>query len=157
MQKQTFTLTVLILFLSCALILSAPDTPETRRHEAERYLQATPPKALFEDMADKMAANLPPDQREQFKRLMANVAEPGAEKVVATIGKAGLRDAAMAAGVATDKLLALTGQMPSFQIVNIVMPTPEERVQRDAIHRRLDEITAMLHGHDSPQSREDAR
>ena len=70
MQKQTFTLTVLFLFISCALTLSAPDTPETRRHEAERYLQATPPKALLEDMADKMAANLPPDQRDQFKKLM---------------------------------------------------------------------------------------
>ncbi len=48
MQKQTFTLTILILFVSCGFALSAPDTPETRRHEAERYLQATPPKALFE-------------------------------------------------------------------------------------------------------------
>jgi hypothetical protein len=72
MQKQTFTLTILTLFISCALAFSAPDTPETRRHEAERYLQATPPKALFEDMADKMAANLPPDQREQFKKLMTS-------------------------------------------------------------------------------------
>ena len=72
MQKQTFTLTILTLFASCGLALSAPDTPETGRHEAERYLQATPPKALFEDMADKMAANLPPDQRDQFKKLMTS-------------------------------------------------------------------------------------
>jgi len=72
MQKQTFTLTILTLFISCGFALSAPDTPETRRHEAERYLQATPPKALFEDMADKMAANLPPDQRDQFKKLMTS-------------------------------------------------------------------------------------
>src|SRR4026208_2536917 len=72
MQKQTSNLTILILFISCALTLSAPDTPETRRHEAERYLQATPPKALFEDMADKMAVNLPPDQRDQFKKLMTS-------------------------------------------------------------------------------------
>jgi hypothetical protein len=72
MQKQTFTLTILILFISCALTFSAPDTPETRRQQAERYLQATPPKALFEDMADKMSANLPPDQRDQFKKLMTS-------------------------------------------------------------------------------------
>jgi hypothetical protein len=72
MQKYTFTLTILTLFISCALAFSAPDTPETRRHEAERYLQATPPKALFEDMAEKMAANLPPDQREQFQKLMTS-------------------------------------------------------------------------------------
>jgi hypothetical protein len=72
MQKYAFTLTILILFISCALTFSAPDTPETRRHEAERYLQVTPPKTLFEDMADKMAANLPPDQRDQFKKLMTS-------------------------------------------------------------------------------------
>jgi hypothetical protein len=72
MQNQTFVLTIFTLFVSCAFALSAPDTPETRRREAERYLQATPPKALFEDMADKMTANLPPDQREQFKRMMTS-------------------------------------------------------------------------------------
>ena len=71
MRKQTFALTILTLFISCAHAFSAPDTPETRRHEAERYLQATPPKALFEDMSDKMAANLP-DQRDQFKKLMTS-------------------------------------------------------------------------------------
>ena len=65
MQKQTLTLIVLALLISCVPGFSAPDTPETRRKEAERYLQATPPKALLEDMADKMAANLPPDQRDQ--------------------------------------------------------------------------------------------
>src|SRR5437773_11612714 len=72
MRKQTFTLTILTLFISCGLAFSAPDTPETRRHEAERYLQATPPKALFEDIADKMATNQPPDQRDQFKKLMTS-------------------------------------------------------------------------------------
>ena len=72
MQKYSFTLTILILFISCTVALSAPDTPETRRHEAGRYLQATPPKVLFEDMADKMAANLPSDQRDQFKKLMTS-------------------------------------------------------------------------------------
>ena len=68
-KLQVFVLVVLTV---CAWspVYSAPDTPETRRHEAERYLQATPAKALFADMADKMAANLPPEQREQFKQMM---------------------------------------------------------------------------------------
>jgi len=70
MQKQILALAVVTLFASSALVISAPDTPETRRREAERYLQVSPPKALFEDMADKMGANLPSDQREQFKRVM---------------------------------------------------------------------------------------
>lgn len=69
MQKQISVL-LITLFASSAFVVSATDTPETRRREAERYLQANPPKALFEDMADKMAANLPPDQRQQFKRMM---------------------------------------------------------------------------------------
>jgi hypothetical protein len=65
----------LIVFLVLTLsawspVFSATDTPETRRKEAERYLQVSPPKALFEDVADKMAANLPADQREQFKKIM---------------------------------------------------------------------------------------
>jgi hypothetical protein len=69
MKLQVFVLIVLT-FCAWSPVYSATDTPETRRHEAERYLQATPPKALFEDIADKMAANLPPDQRDQFKRMM---------------------------------------------------------------------------------------
>jgi hypothetical protein len=56
LQKNTFALTVFALVISCTFVLSAPDTPETRRH----------------DMADKMAANLPPDQRDQFNKLMTS-------------------------------------------------------------------------------------
>src|SRR3982751_6059040 len=51
---------------------AGPDTPETRRQEAERYLKAVPPTSLFEDMAEKMSANLPPDQRAQFKTMMTS-------------------------------------------------------------------------------------
>src|SRR5207249_10482288 len=32
----------------------------------------TPPKASFDDIADQMAAHLPPDQRDQFKKLMTS-------------------------------------------------------------------------------------
>ena len=70
MQKQTFLLTFFALIISSSFAFTATDTPETRRREAERYLQASPPKAMFEDVADKMAANVPADQREQFKRAM---------------------------------------------------------------------------------------
>jgi hypothetical protein len=69
MQKQIIAVAV-TLFTSSVFVYSATDTPDTRRHEAERYLQASPPKAMFEDIADKMAANLPPDQRDQFKPMM---------------------------------------------------------------------------------------
>ena len=72
MQKQLFVLAVLTLCTSSTLVLGAADTPETRRREAERYLQATPPKAMFEDIADKMAANLPPAEREKFKQTLTS-------------------------------------------------------------------------------------
>src|SRR6266566_8114673 len=99
MQKYAFILTVLVLFISCDYALSAPDTPETRRREAERYLKVIPPKALFEDMADKMAANLPPDRREQFKHLLT------ADLDIAALTKA-MTDA-MVKHFTTDELKAL--------------------------------------------------
>jgi hypothetical protein len=60
------------------------------------------------------------------------------------IGKASLRDAAIGTGVAVDKMLALTGQLPSVQIANLVMPTQEERAALSAVDRRLDEISRKL-------------
>ena len=61
-----------------------------------------------------------------------------------TIGEAGLRDAAIGTGIAVDKMLALTGQTAALQIVNIPLPTPEERAERNAIHRKLDAIFRPL-------------
>ena len=61
-----------------------------------------------------------------------------------TIGKAGLRDAAIGTGVAVHKMLALTGQTPAVQIANIVMPSAEERAKIDASHRALDAIARRL-------------
>jgi hypothetical protein len=61
-----------------------------------------------------------------------------------TIGKASLRDAAIGTGIAVDKMLALTGQMPTFQIANIVMPSAEERAKIDDSHRALDAIARRL-------------
>ena len=41
------------------------DTPENRRAQAQRYLQATPPKELFADMAKNMSASMPAAQRDK--------------------------------------------------------------------------------------------
>ena len=72
-MKRKTTFAVASFILSCTTVsLIGADTPESRRHEAERYLQAVPPKALFEDMAEKMSANMPPDQRAQFKAAMTS-------------------------------------------------------------------------------------
>jgi hypothetical protein len=76
--------------------------------------------------------------------LLADVATVGAERMSQKIGKASLRDAAIGTGVAADKMLALTGQMPTVQIANIVMPSAEERAKIDASHRALDAIAWRL-------------
>jgi hypothetical protein len=57
-------------------------------------------------------------------------------------------------GVSVDKMLALTGQLPSVQIA-VVMPTPEERAELRAVDAKLDEIARRLR--DAAQTREDAR
>lgn len=75
---------------------------------------------------------------------LANVAELGAERMEETIGKAGLRDAAIGTGIAVDKMLALTGQLPLVQIANVVLPTPEEKAERQAMFAKLEEITKRL-------------
>ena len=76
--------------------------------------------------------------------ILGNVAELGANRMEETIGEAKLRDAAIGTGIAVDKVLALTGQIPSWQIANIVLPTAEERAERDKAHANLDAITKML-------------
>ena len=96
---------VLLVLTVCAWspVFSATDTPETRRKEAERYLQVSPPKALFEDMADKMAATLPADQREQFKKVMTTKVD------IAALSKA-MTDA-MVKNFTTEELKALADFM----------------------------------------------
>jgi Uncharacterized protein conserved in bacteria (DUF2059) len=69
-MKLQVSVLVVLTFCAWSPVYCATDTPEKRHHEADRYLQAIPPKALFEDMADKMATNLPADQRQQFKQMM---------------------------------------------------------------------------------------
>ena len=68
------------------------------------------------------------ERKKSLAAMLANVAELGAGRMEETVGKVGCRDAAIVTGIATDKMLALTGQSPvGIQIANIRMPTPEER------------------------------
>src|SRR5437899_635979 len=78
--------------------------------------------------------------------IFSNVAELGAARMEETIGKAGLRDAAIGTGIAVDKMLALTGQMPlGVQVAVVNMPTEAEREDRRRAHHSLDEVTRLLH------------
>ena len=76
--------------------------------------------------------------------MLANVAELGAARMEETIGKASLHDTAIATGVATGKVIALTSQTQSVNIVNIPMPTAEKRAELTALDRKLDAIAAKL-------------
>jgi len=84
------------------------------------------------------------ERKKQLISILADVATLGSERMVATIGKAGLRDAAIGTGIAVDKMLALTGQTPAVQIANIVMPSEEERAERRKTQDLLDEIARRL-------------
>jgi hypothetical protein len=91
------------------------------------------------------------ERKKQLVSILADVATLGSERMVETIGKAGLRDAAIGTGIAVDKMLALTGQMPAVQIANIVMPSAEERAKIDASHRALDAIARRLAAAQAPR------
>ena len=63
--------TLVLLFTLLTLpILALEDTKANREQEATRYLKATPPKEMLEDMAEQMAKNMAPDQRDDFKALL---------------------------------------------------------------------------------------
>ena len=98
-MKQKLVFLLLLTFSAWSPLFSAADTPEARRKEAERYLQVSPPKALFEDMADKMAETVPADQREQFKKVMTTQVD------IAALSKAMVD--AMVKNFTTDELKAL--------------------------------------------------
>ena len=83
------------------------------------------------------------ERKKTLASALCDVAELGVDRMAQKIGKASLRDATIATGVSVDKMLALTNQMPAVA-VQVVIPTAEERAERDEIHAKLDEITARL-------------
>jgi hypothetical protein len=84
------------------------------------------------------------ERKKHLVSILADVATVGAERMSEKIGKATLRDATIGTGVAVDKLLALTDQMPALQIANIVMPTEADRAKQRAIDDKLDAIFRRL-------------
>jgi hypothetical protein len=50
-------------------VAAIEDTPANRLREAQRYLESTPPKELFADIADQMAKNSPPQQRDLIRAM----------------------------------------------------------------------------------------
>ena len=86
--------------------------------------------------------------KQRLVSIFGNVAEMSAERMEELCGKASLRDAGISAGIATDKVLALTGQTALVNIANIHVPSEAERAAEREQDRRLDELTAMLSAKD---------
>jgi hypothetical protein len=83
------------------------------------------------------------ERKKTLAAMLANVAELGTERMEATIGKTGFRDAAIGTGIAVDKMLALTGQGPVVAVqVNIA--SPEERAKLDRDDAVLDAVVKRL-------------
>lgn len=64
------TLSFLTLLAFCFSAHGIEDSQENRNKQALRYLQATPVSDLLDDMANSMAQNLPPEQRQKFINVM---------------------------------------------------------------------------------------
>jgi hypothetical protein len=60
-------LVCLLFVLNLGAAFAIEDTPQNRRREAERYMQATPPKELFADVAEQVAKTVPPERRQALK------------------------------------------------------------------------------------------
>ncbi len=67
---------IVLLLLAITVLLAAqtlPDTPANRAVAAQRYLKAVPPTELVADTLDRVAAQVPEDRREEFKKALAKV------------------------------------------------------------------------------------
>ena len=62
---MTRWLAVAVFLTISSMAVAMEDSPENRQQQVDRYLQAVPPQAVFEDLS-KMFNNLPADQRELF-------------------------------------------------------------------------------------------
>ena len=67
MKKIALVLFVTLLTLPA---FAMEDTKANREQQAARYLLATPPKEVIDDMADQMAKTMQPDERAAFKSIL---------------------------------------------------------------------------------------
>jgi transposase-like protein len=89
------------------------------------------------------------ERKKNLAAMLANVAELGASRMEETIGKASLRDATIGTGVAVDKMLALTGQLPGVNVAVVNMPSDADRAKQREMDDKLDAIFRALPGHDA--------
>jgi hypothetical protein len=81
------------------------------------------------------------ERKKHLALLCADVSERGFERVEQLVGKGNLRDAAISAGIAADKLVALTQSGP---MVAVQINMAEVERKRAAAAARRAELDAML-------------
>jgi hypothetical protein len=59
-----------VLVFGGSLFGQTSDTPEARRSAVRRYLELVPMKAMWDEMIQEVAKNIPDDQREGFVAIM---------------------------------------------------------------------------------------
>ena len=85
------------------------------------------------------------ERKKTLAAMLANVAELGAGRMEATIGKASLRDAAIGTGIAVDKMLAFRWwNCRARTSRSSKCSTPEERAEMRPLDAKLDAFAAML-------------
>jgi hypothetical protein len=94
---RIFRITVVLLALSGSAFASdvLSDTPENRAKLADEYLKEVPVKDLLDDIAEKLAASVPENKREEFKSMLTKhfdldalvAAEKAALAKVFTVGE----------------------------------------------------------------------
>jgi hypothetical protein len=64
---------IVLLAVPWAFGQQVADTPANRLAAAKRYLQAVPPAEMVADTVDRVAAQLPEERREEFKKALTKV------------------------------------------------------------------------------------
>jgi hypothetical protein len=64
---------ITLLAVPWALGQQVADTPANRLAAAKRYLQAVPPAEMVAETVDRVAAQLPEERREEFKKALTKV------------------------------------------------------------------------------------
>jgi hypothetical protein len=119
-----------------AVVQSLADPDAKVMHIAKRHrVSEHTVRAIREREAVAIA-----ERKQRLISVFGNVAEMSAERMEELCGKATLRDAGVSAGIATDKMLALTGQLPGVQVAIVNMPSEQDREKQRAIDDKLDAI-----------------
>ena len=71
MTKIRFVMAAALVLLLASQAFCLDDTEANRKVQVERYLKAVPPAELFQDMTEKLATLVPPENREMFKATMS--------------------------------------------------------------------------------------